>query len=68
MPAILFGPTGGDIRYFQRHRPSGEIPVNAIFTAQDLPDYRTSLSTQCEQCRAHQKIDAIVNSYGYSKI
>ncbi len=30
--------------------------------------YRTSLSTQCEQCRAHQKIDAIVNSYGYSKI
>ena len=47
---------------------AGEIPVNAIFTAQDLPDYRTSLSTQCEQCRAHQKIDAIVNSYGYSKI
>lgn len=44
------------------------LPVNAIFTDEDLPEYRTSLTTQCEQCRAHQKIDAIVNSYGYSKI
>mgnify|MGYP002564233340 CR=1 FL=1 len=46
----------------------GETPVHSIFTAQDLPDYKTFLSTQCEQCKARQKIDAIVNSYGYSKI
>ena len=42
--------------------------VNSIFTANDLPHYQTVLSTECEQCKAGQKIDAIANSYGYSKI
>ncbi len=53
---------------FSAIREAGGLPVNAIFTDEDLPEYKTSLTTQCEQCRAHQKIDAIVNSYGYSKI
>lgn len=47
---------------------SNDLPVNAIFTLEDLPHYHTYLSTECDQCRAGQKIDAIVNSYGYSKI
>ena len=44
------------------------IPVNAIFTQKDLPDYHSFLTTQCELCGQHVKIDAIVNSFGYSKI
>ena len=47
---------------------SNGIPVNAIFTKEDLPHYETSLSTECALCKSGQKIDAIVNSYGYSKI
>ncbi len=45
-----------------------DIPVHAIFTDKDLPDYHSSLTTQCELCQKHVKIDAIVNSFGYSKI
>ena len=47
---------------------SNGLPVNAIFTPEDLPHYKTSLSTECAQCKSGEKIDAIVNSFGYSKI
>lgn len=53
---------------FSAIRESNGLEVNAIFTDTDLPHYQTSLSTECPQCRSKQKIDAIVNSYGYSKI
>ncbi|MBQ9413602.1 MAG: orotate phosphoribosyltransferase [Clostridia bacterium] len=44
------------------------VNVEAIFTANDLPGYINSLSGDCPMCRNGQKIDAIVNSFGYSKI
>lgn len=46
----------------------GSIPVKAIFTEKDIPGYQTFLSTECPQCKEKRKIDALVNSYGYSKI
>ena len=42
--------------------------IEAIFTADDLPGYENSLSGQCSMCREKKKVDAIVNSFGYSKI
>ncbi len=53
---------------FSAIEESNGVAVNAIFTKEDLPHYETSLSTECALCRNKQKIDAIVNSYGYSKI
>ena len=47
---------------------SNGVEINAIFTDQDLPHYQTMLSTECDLCKKGQKIDAIVNSFGYSKI
>lgn len=44
------------------------IPINAIFTKKDLPDYTSYSMKDCPDCKAHRKIDAIVNSYGYSKM
>ena len=44
------------------------IPVDAIFTQDDIPNYRTYAFEECPDCREKRKIDAIVNSYGYSKI
>ena len=44
------------------------VPVVSLFTGDDLPDYRTWTYSECPFCRENQKIDAIVNSYGYSKI
>ena len=44
------------------------LPVKTIFTSQDLPDYRAYAPNDCPMCKAGHKIEAIVNSYGYSQI
>lgn len=43
-------------------------PVHAAFDLKDLPDYHTYPSHDCPLCKAGKKIDALVNSYGYSKL
>lgn len=45
-----------------------DIPVCSIFGPADLPDYVTSDAKECPMCKAGQKIDAIANSYGLSKL
>ena len=44
------------------------IKVDAIFTPADIPDYNTYLASECPMCKAKQKIDALVNAFGYSKL
>ena len=44
------------------------VRVDAIFTAEDIPNYHTYSFEDCPDCREKHKIDAIVNSYGYSKL
>lgn len=41
-------------------------PVNAVFSTKDLPDFKLSAPDDCEDCKNGVKLDAIVNSYGYS--
>lgn len=41
-------------------------PVNSVFDIDDLPDFRLSDPAECPDCKAGVKLDAIVNSYGYS--
>ena len=47
---------------------SNGIDVHAIFTRDDMPSYDTYLSGDCPMCKSGQKVDALVNSFGYSKI
>lgn len=42
--------------------------INRLFSAEDLPDYHTWAFEECPKCKENQKIDAIVNSYGYSEL
>lgn len=44
------------------------IKVNSLFTDNDLPDYQMYHATDCPMCKEHRRIDAIVNSYGYSRM
>ena len=44
------------------------IPVNALFGMEDLPDYATHSPHDCPLCKGGQKIDALINSYGYSAL
>lgn len=45
-----------------------DIPICSVFDTEDIPEYRSYLYSQCPSCKNKNKIDAIVNSYGYSKI
>ncbi|MFA9463335.1 MAG: orotate phosphoribosyltransferase [Velocimicrobium sp.] len=45
-----------------------DINVDCIFHASDIPNYTTYDYTECPFCKNNQKLDALVNSYGYSKI
>lgn len=46
----------------------GNHKVNAVFTADDLPNYQTYNSNDCPLCKQKTPLDAIVNGFGYSKI
>ena len=46
----------------------GGYPVRSVFSIDDLPEYRSYDYRDCPYCKAGQKLDALVNSFGYSEI
>lgn len=40
--------------------------IYSIFNKRDIPDYQVYASHECPLCRQGVKVDAIVNSFGYS--
>lgn len=44
------------------------IPVNSVFDPKDLPDYATFSSFECPMCKRGERIDALVNNFGISKL
>ena len=44
------------------------IPVVSVFDPQDLPDYASYDYHDCPYCKQGIPIDALVNSFGYSKL
>lgn len=44
------------------------MEIFSIFQKEDLPDYQSYLPSECPMCRKKMPIDAIVNSFGYSKL
>ena len=46
----------------------GGYPVRCVFSIDDLPEYRSYDYRDCPYCKAGQKLDALVNSFGYSEI
>lgn len=44
------------------------FPVQSIFDLRDLPDYQSYDSMNCPLCKEGRKLDALVNSYGYSEM
>lgn len=43
-------------------------PVNSIFDTRDLEDYFSYPSHECPICKQGKKIEALVNSFGFSKL
>ena len=46
----------------------GEYPVRSIYSIEDLPDYQSYDYHDCPYCKAGKKVDALVNSFGYSSL
>ena len=53
---------------FSASKTVNGIEVHSIFDDDDVPDYKTYDAASCPMCRDGQKLDAIVNSYGYSML
>ena len=46
----------------------GGYPVRSIYSTEDLPDYESYDYKDCPYCKAGRKLDALVNSFGYSSL
>ena len=44
----------------------GGYPVRSVYDVTDLPDYESYDYRECPYCKKGQKLDALVNSHGYS--
>ncbi len=44
------------------------IRVDSIFSPDDLPNYENCSAEQCKMCQKGVRVDALINSYGYSKL
>lgn len=44
------------------------FPVRSIYSVKDLPDYESYDYRDCPYCKAGKKLDALINSYGYSAL
>ena len=44
------------------------IPIKALFTITDIPDYKAYDPEGCSLCKEGKPIDAFANGFGYSKI
>jgi orotate phosphoribosyltransferase len=43
-------------------------PVRSIYSLEDFPDYESYDYRDCPYCKKGQKLDALVNSFGYSAL
>jgi orotate phosphoribosyltransferase len=44
------------------------LPVRSVYSLEDFPDYASYDYRECPYCKAGIKIDALVNSHGYSEL
>lgn len=67
------GHVAGICSIFSAIASFGGITVNSVFTVDDItdndcPEYKTMTPAECSMCASNQNVDAIINTFGYSKI
>ena len=62
------GRTAGICAIFATVDECAGYEVCSVFETKDIDGYATYPSHECPMCKAGQKIDALVNSFGYSKL
>lgn len=62
------GTVSGVSAIFSTAKECGGLPVRSVFDPNDLEDYNSYPAHECPLCKAGKKIDALINSYGFSKL
>ena len=62
------GYVAGAAALYSAVRDTGGYPVASVYTLADIPDYASYDYRECPYCKQGQKIDALVNSFGYSEL
>lgn len=62
------GKVAGVASIFATVEKCDNIKVTSVFDPKDLPDYATYSSHDCPLCKKGVKLDALVNTFGFSKL
>lgn len=62
------GYVAGVAALYSAVQEAGGYPVASVYTLSDLPGYASYDYRECPYCRNGQKLDALVNSFGYSEL
>ena len=62
------GEISGVAAIFSTSEECAGFSVNSVFNPNDLPGYFTVPSHECPLCKEGKKLDALINSYGFSKL
>ncbi|MBQ1234213.1 MAG: orotate phosphoribosyltransferase [Oscillospiraceae bacterium] len=62
------GQVTGVASIFSTKEEVGGFEVNSVFDPSDLPDYFVAPAHECPLCAKGEKLDALVNYHGYSKL
>ncbi len=62
------GTVSGVSAIFSTAKECGGLPVRSVFDPTDLDDYQSHPAHECPLCKAGVKLDALINSYGFSKL
>ena len=62
------GEVAGIASIFATVEECAGYPVRSVFDPNDLDGYQSYPAHECPMCRAGNRIDALVNSFGYSKL
>lgn len=62
------GTVGGIASIFSAVSKCAGLDVKSIFTIRDIPNYGSYTRENCPMCAAGEKLEALVNGFGYSKL
>lgn len=62
------GKLAGVCAIFSAASRIGDIEIKRLFTGSDLPNYEAYNTADCPMCKRGERIEALVNSFGYSRL
>ncbi len=62
------GKVSGVSAIFSTAKECGGLPVRSVFDPNDLEGYNCYPAHECPLCKSGVKLDALINSYGFSKL